>query len=511
MPTPDSLSLPSILLLVSAGLNVCLGLAVLRAHRDILARQFFAFMLTAGIYAAGYAWEINAPDMESMKMALRVEYLGAPFATAYWVMLAYGYLWQRRVRRVVHAALLTMPVITLCMVATNDWHHLFYASLEYTRVAGLTIARIGHGFWYGVHFIFVNACFLVGNFFLLRAWRISQPLYRRQAVLMVIGSFVPWAGYIIYLAGWSPYGIDLTPFGLSLTGVAAAMAVWYLGFLNIIPVARDTVLECIRDGVVVLDTRYRVIDFNSNAARFFPELAQGRLGIAAATLFDLAALREAAALNHRQRIERETDGTVAHYELNLRPLVDRHEIALGAVVTVTDVTQEVLIEKHLREQANSDELTGLGNRHYLMEQSVRVVRLAQRHARPLAVMVIDLDFFKQTNDEKGHLAGDEQLRGVADLIRTRLRQTDIVGRFGGDEFVVTLPETPLPAAMQIAEALCQSARENLGVSLSIGVAPLCASCADFQMLLQQADANLYRAKESGRGRVIGKTVAAVDI
>lgn len=491
----------AILLLVTAGLCLCLGLAVVRTHREVLARQFSWFMLTVALYAAGYAWELSSADLASMKAALRFEYLGAPFATIFWLEMAYGYSWQRQLPPLTRAGLWLTPLLTMGIALTNELHHLFYTDLAYTRVAGMTIARIAHGPWYYVHFAYVNVCFLAGNFFFLRAWRLAQPLYRKQAAVMLAGSCIPWGGYMLYLAGWSPYGLDLTPFGLSLTGIIAATAVWYLGFLNIIPVARDAVLECIKDGVIVLDRRSRVIDFNASAARFFPELGTRPLGFDVATLLDLGGLQQAACHDQVQRLQRSDDGRTCHYELGLHPLTDSQQTRLGAVITVSDVTTEAAAEERLRQLAHHDELTGLGNRRYLMEQSGRAFALAQRHTRPLAVLIIDLDFFKQTNDEKGHLAGDEQLRGVATAMRSRLRQTDILGRYGGDEFVATLPETSVKEATQIAEILRQAVQTNLGASLSIGVAALEATHANFEALLRQADANLYRAKEAGRNRV----------
>jgi diguanylate cyclase (GGDEF)-like protein len=498
-------------LLLAAGLCVCLGLMIARRRRDVLTRQFSLFMLAAAFYAAGYAWELNSASLVTMKLALRFEYLGAPFATAFWVMLAYGYLWQRQMRPAMQVYLLIIPVITLGMVLTNDLHHLFYADLQYARVDGMSIARIRHGPWYGVHLAYVNTCFLAGNFFLLRAWRSAQLLYRRQAVLMLIASFMPWASYMVYLAGFSPYGIDLTPFSLSLTGLAVAIAVWYLGFLNIVPVARDTVLECIRDGVIVLDTHNRIIDFNSNAGRMFPALRTRSLGLLAQDIVDLRQLEGLARHNRSLRLRRERQTGWESLELSLHPLIDDHGIKLGAVVTVSDITLEVAAEEKLWHQANRDALTGVGNRHYLMEQSERAVCLALRHMRPLAALVIDLDFFKQTNDEQGHLAGDEQLRAVATMVQTRLRQTDIIGRFGGDEFVATLPETSLHMAVTIAADLLAAVGAQLGVSLSIGVAALTPSHKDFESLLGEADKNLYLAKEAGRGCVsAGPTWAGVD-
>ncbi len=150
--------------------------------------------------------------------------------------------------------------------------------------------------------------------------------------------------------------------------------------------------------------------------------------------------------------------------------------------------------------ARQDALTGTLNRRALE------ARLEQERQRCLmtneacALMVIDLDWFKNLNDTLGHQAGDEALREVSALLRSSLRPTDAVARFGGDEFVVVLPGCQRDAAAGIATRIGQQARAK-GLSLSVGVASWPEDCPDPSALLATADANLYAAKRAGRGRV----------
>ena len=160
--------------------------------------------------------------------------------------------------------------------------------------------------------------------------------------------------------------------------------------------------------------------------------------------------------------------------------------------------------------AAQDELTGLANRRSVIAALERDVARALRTQEPLAVMMMDVDHFKRVNDRWGHQAGDAVLRSVADVLRQRLRAQDIVGRYGGEEFLLVLPDTAFEGAHQVALHLCAAVQaspciwgqHSIPVTVSVGVfsGPLAPGVQSDQ-LLQAADSALYRAKAAGRNRV----------
>ena len=170
----------------------------------------------------------------------------------------------------------------------------------------------------------------------------------------------------------------------------------------------------------------------------------------------------------------------------------------------------------LQEQAVTDPLTGLLNRRFLQEFLPREVMKAHRHGTSLAVIMVDLDFFKRINDVFGHEAGDLVLRKVAGTIKGTFRGSDVACRYGGEEFVLILPGATLEGARQKAETirlsiasldLMQRDRSLGRVTASLGVALYPEHGADADALVRAADAALYAAKEGGRNRVV---VAAAD-
>jgi diguanylate cyclase (GGDEF)-like protein/PAS domain S-box-containing protein len=165
----------------------------------------------------------------------------------------------------------------------------------------------------------------------------------------------------------------------------------------------------------------------------------------------------------------------------------------------------------LREQALRDRLTGLYNRRYLDDALPRELQRARRSSRPLTVVMLDLDHFKRFNDDYGHDAGDHVLREIAGLLRARLRASDIVCRYGGEELTVVMPDTPLADARERLDDIRQQVaalRLTLGatvlppVTVSMGATQAPDGGGDASALIRAADRALYAAKAAGRNRVV---------
>ncbi|MCE0495073.1 diguanylate cyclase [Vibrio salinus] len=159
----------------------------------------------------------------------------------------------------------------------------------------------------------------------------------------------------------------------------------------------------------------------------------------------------------------------------------------------------------LQQKTQTDALTGVASRHYLLEKATVLVRECQNANRPLALIILDIDKFKQINDTFGHSRGDEALKEVTLLVRSHLRDADFLARYGGDEFVILLPETALQKARNITERilnniLLANILPNQSLSCSFGISELREN-EDFGQLFERADQALYRAKESGRSQV----------
>ena len=166
----------------------------------------------------------------------------------------------------------------------------------------------------------------------------------------------------------------------------------------------------------------------------------------------------------------------------------------------------------LRDMALTDALTGAFNRRYFESLAEQALEIWQRYQRPASLLVLDIDHFKQVNDNYGHAIGDEALKGLVALISQRIRGVDTLCRYGGEEFVVLLAETGAMQAARVAEEIRAKVQEaalvpGSGLTISIGVADL-RRVSSVDAWFQAADAALYRAKQAGRNRVEADTSGA---
>ena len=223
----------------------------------------------------------------------------------------------------------------------------------------------------------------------------------------------------------------------------------------------------------------------------------------------------------RARFKDELDqyGRIDNWEVQIAPDNPHWSLLSVKLVEIEGQLSHLLwgydVSKHkelltaLELQASTDPMTGLYNRRAFYERSGLALEGCKRYKDPYSVLMVDIDHFKRVNDDHGHAVGDEALCWISHILRSTLRDIDIIGRLGGEEFAVVLPHTDLLQAMDTAERLrntiAQSARTFNGISLnltiSVGLACLSHEANSLENLLDTADKALYQAKRTGRNRV----------
>lgn len=192
------------------------------------------------------------------------------------------------------------------------------------------------------------------------------------------------------------------------------------------------------------------------------------------------------------------------------PMRDASGGITGLLGVTRDITERRRVEQELARLAQTDPLTGLANRRHFMAQAEEELSRTHRYGGPLSVLMVDIDHFKRVNDTYGHKTGDLVLRKFADLSRHMLRDIDTIGRIGGEEFAILLPETDGSRGREVAERLRSALAEAelpveqglpLRFTVSIGIASLAGPGVNIDTLLNQADQALYEAKHAGRNRV----------
>lgn len=204
------------------------------------------------------------------------------------------------------------------------------------------------------------------------------------------------------------------------------------------------------------------------------------------------------------------DGSLLPIMISATAVRDNHNNIVMSRTTVFDMTERKKLEQRLKQQATTDFLTDLNNRrnfYYLAE--IELVR-SQRNGKPVSMLLVDIDHFKQINDTYGHEAGDRALQIFSSIFRKELREIDILGRIGGEEFAALLPETDGKTAIDVAYRLCKaiatspitiSPEIEIDMTISIGITKHMKSDRNIHEMLKRADNALYTAKKSGRNQV----------
>lgn len=481
------------------------------------------------IYAFGYGLEISGETVAWVRFAFTVQYLGiAAFPTLIlWLAADYdrsGWLRGSAWRWVAVA----LSVATVVVVATNASHELFHVRTRLDTSGPFPMAVFDRGPWYWGFQLYTGLAILLANAVLLRAWRASGAHRRAQVRLLFFGSLIPWAGNLLNVAGVLPWPIDIMPFVLVVAVALLYLGVMRQGLAELAPVARDLVFEQQGDAALVLDLEGRVLDQNHAATRLLGPLSERHgadgghmLADRYPDLAELIHVLPGELPGHEQTLyktlrdeppELKRDGRT--YSVLTQSLAPGGRDPIGRVMVLRDITRYVHMEELLRTLATTDELTAIPNRRHFLDLADREVARARRHGRPLGMIVFDLDCFKNVNDTHGHHAGDAVLRAVAATAVAHVRSSDTVGRIGGEEFAVVLPEATMDDVAYVAERMREEiaalavpiGATRVRISASVGGCSLGGGeIRDLGDLLMRADHAQYQAKGGG-----GNAVALCD-
>lgn len=479
-------------------------------QKSHLARYFFFAALCAFLYIFGYASELGAHSLEEIRFWLKFEYFGLSFISSFWFLLSWKLWYSRNPRFRMVVLVFVIPAITLFLVSTQEFQGLFYRSLRLSDIDGHHLAIIEKGPWYWVQLVYQSAFIIMSIILQWLSWRRRGGVFKSSGFWMFVStlSLLPWI--VFYQLGKSHNGIDLAPFGIALSIFFIAIAVLRYGTLSSEEVFLYSIFAGIDDGVVILDRDGRISDFNAAAQKIFPWLNSSSIGMPISDPADASLFNFDAPLKMEKVVE--LAGNKRYYQGRFTLIYEGRSV-LGRVYFFRDITDSRRLTNRLRKLANFDALTSLYNRRRFMERAEKVLANAQRAWKNIALLMIDVDHFKNVNDRFGHAVGDRVLAAVGRIIRQRCKQKGFAGRYGGEEFVVLLRGAQREQAMDIGEGIRRSiegiAIEKrmipVRVTVSIGV----SSCTekegayDLDELLMSADRALYLAKNKGRNRVEG--------
>jgi diguanylate cyclase (GGDEF)-like protein/PAS domain S-box-containing protein len=515
-----------------AGVGVAAAILAYRRRSSPGGVWLLLMVLAATWWCFFDAMESSAVGVSAHVFWIQLSYLGSMTVCTFLMLFAFEYTGRRRLSAWAIGALFVVPAIGVVAAATNGMHHLVWSG--FTPVpGGMNLLVYSHGWVYWVVALYNFGAAAIATVTLIGFALRAEQTYFLQSAAIIIAVAVPWVAGIIYdFAPGALPGVDPSV-TLALSGALLTVSLVQFRLLDLAPVARDKLIERMGDGLLVLDRESRVLDSNPAAGQIIGTTGERWIGedVRAA----LAAWPEAAEYLS-EAAHGDSDTTIVSpagrsINVSVVPLEDARAQRSGSMVMLRDITDQVdteaalhaanvdldlrieeieELQEELREQAIRDPLTGLYNRRYLSEMLARELGRAQREDYPVSIVMVDVDRFKDVNDAHGHAAGDQVLRFLGAQFRAEIRAGDIACRYGGDEFLLVLPNASAETAFARAEEWRVGIEESSvywmewseSTTLSAGVAAFPTHGSTPDEIMMAADHALYEAKSEGRDRTI---------
>ncbi len=503
------------LFLLAITINIGMLVYAWRHRAQPMGAEFLRVMGLAMIWLVGFALETALIQYEAKLLVSRVEFIGIAALPVAWLLLADAYTGHRLPRRV-KLLLWVIPIITNVVIWTNPLHHWFYGTpVLRTDLAPFAVLQMNYNWGFYVH---------AGISYLLMAGAVLQMVqflvkvgtpYRRQGGLLLLAILLPTLTDTAYVLGYSPVKYyNYTTVVFSISGVILVYALFKYRFLELLPIARDTVINNMKEGIIVLDHSDRLVEINPAGARISGMSTAGVIGKSVFEL-DTPFFHSLAGMIRDRQVNDslESPGPDGKfYEVNLSPVFMRGE-RIGWVVTMYDITLHIHEVREAQRLSNQDSLTGIFNRRYFIEAARQVLSSTRSDPDyPLAVVMMDGDTFKQVNDLYGHATGDQVLIGMTRAIRGQLRKNDLFGRVGGDELAILLNGVPAANIGAVVERLRRAVDSvahvgpNGPIHQTACFGVVCTNDIpveqrEIETMLALADQALYQAKAAGPNRV----------
>ncbi|MGE5558367.1 MAG: histidine kinase N-terminal 7TM domain-containing protein [Bacillota bacterium] len=353
----------------AAAISLALAFYAWKRRRPTGYISFVFLMLSVAEWSLGYTMELGSADLHAKLFWAKVQFLGMVVVPAAWLIFIVINIGRETWLKYRIAILIwAEPVIVCILVWTNDFHKIIWDTMS-MPAGGLPASlhpAYRWGFW--MHTVYSYMVIFFGAHLLFMSHIQSPHFYRRQTGMLLVGGFAPWVVNIMHIFRLGPIpDLDFTPLALSLSGLAVSLGVFRFNFLDIMPVARDAVIENMRDLVIVLDDQNRIVDLNPSARRIIGETYREVIGRSAFEIF--SHWRE---LMEKYRDTYEADAEIAvmrgeeerHFDLSISPLRAGDGKNPGKLIMLKDIT----------ERKNAEKLkTSLGQMQEAMEETIRAM------------------------------------------------------------------------------------------------------------------------------------------
>ncbi len=338
------INLLAIPVIAAALLMFALGM-ITSSHRSVPGVKYFSLLMFSGaVYSLFYSLELLSSEPVLMELFYKLQYSGIPFIPAFFVLFAICYSRNADLRNpLLLIPVLGFPAATALAAFSNDIHSFFIRDVYADTGGAFPVLVFTPGPWYWIHQVYAIIALLSGIFLLFRMYILSGPVFRKQTGIILAGSVLPFVVYILYLTGVFPAGLDANPFSFAFTGIVIFAGISRYKLFSFAPLARNMLFDSMSDGVIVLDSYFRLADINRPATRFFG-VSNRDTGKPSGEVFsewpEIISNMTGREKTRRFEISRITDERVLFLECLFSPLVDEHKKERGQMLVVHDVTRQ---------------------------------------------------------------------------------------------------------------------------------------------------------------------------
>lgn len=477
------------------------------------AKSLMFLLICSAIYGFGAGFEYMGGNVSRVIFWTHIEYLGIAWTPTAVILFSIHFSSLRlRNEKLLIVLLSCLSLTTMLIQFTTLRHELFYINPRIITDGPIPTLVFERGIFYTIHNFYMIASFVVIITTAFIKFLRSSGLYKRQTLIILLSSCIPIFGYFLYILRLTPANLDIGPLTFPLMGLATGHGILYGHLFDFIPIANKAIFNSMQEGCIIFDNKGRVVNINSSAKQIFPSLKDTDIGNPLpAEKYPFEEFEEIMKKDGRNELDivLKTQDLTRCYNVSVSPILDKKLRALGKILLFNDTSRQYQLAEQLRYLATRDELTGLLTRRHFFELAEHMLSQACRNKRPLSVIIMDLDFFKSVNDSFGHQTGDTVLSQISAILMSLIRSYDLLCRYGGEEFLLLLPETHEATALEIAERIRKKIQgipqlvesTRIETTLSLGVAGLTVvEPCTLKELIRRADTALYKAKNTGRNR-----------
>lgn len=324
-------------------------------------KEYFTLtVICCMFYSFFYGLEISSRQLATTLLFIRFEYIGIAFLPACFLLFTFSYTGKiKNLSAAYYVALLLIPITTLSLAMSLERHQFLYESIQLVEGELFPVVSFKPGIWYWVCQAYNVFCIFLSNILFYRLWSHSATIYRRQLVILLAGTLIPWTSYLLYQARVVPWGIDPTPFTFSFSICLLYLGLFRYSFFDLAPVVREIVYDKMPDGVFVIDQEERITDCN-NAALNILEITKNDIGKPAAKILRqwpelYGLIIEAREIKHADLKKQKLD-LVSWFDIDILALPDKNGCLTGRIIVLRNITSRKQIEYDLiatREKAEA--------------------------------------------------------------------------------------------------------------------------------------------------------------